>query len=107
MYIVTNKYHTDTCTPHQANEYSQDLHHIIPLDWKVHQTPSGYMDRYRWIKSMTQFSNILGSHPVNNQIQLFVGRDNHFDDRALTEIQSKKIQPFILKTGDLHQQPAQ
>ena len=30
---------------HQAKEYSQDLHHNIPLDCTLHHTPSGYMDR--------------------------------------------------------------
>ena len=38
---------------HQSKEYSKDLHHNIPLDWTVHHTPSGYMDRYRWLKAMT------------------------------------------------------
>ena len=85
---------------HQAKEYIQDLHHNIPLDWKVHHTLSSYMDRDGWIKATTQFSNICGASPVNNQILFFNGHDSHFDDRLLTQMQSKKIQPFILKAGD-------
>ena len=84
---------------HQAKDYSQDLHHNIPLDWKVNHTSSEYMDRDGWLKAMTQFSNICGTSPVNNQILFFDGHDSHFDDRSLTQIQSKNIQPFILKAG--------
>ena len=68
----------------QSNEYSQYLHHNIPLDWKVHHTSSGYMDIDEWLKAMTQSSNICGASPVNNQILFFDGHDIHFDDRALT-----------------------
>ena len=49
---------------------------------------------------MTQFSNICGTSPINNQILFFDGHDSHFEDRALTQMQSKNIQPFILKAGD-------
>ena len=90
----------------QAKEYSEDLHHNIPLDWTVHHTSYGYMDRDGWLKAMTQFSNICGASPVNNQILFFDGHDSHFDDRSLTQMQSKNIQPFILKAGDsINDQP--
>ena len=85
---------------HQAKEYSQDLHHNIPLDWAVHHTPSGYMDRDGWLKEMTQLSNIFGAYPVNNQILFLDGNNSHFDDRALTQMKIKNIQHFILKAGD-------
>ena len=85
---------------HQAEEYSQDLHHNIPLDWAVHHTPSGYMDRDGWLKAMIQFSNIFGESPVKNKILFFDGHDSHFDDRSLTQMQMKNIQPFILKADD-------
>ena len=85
---------------HQAKEYYQDIHHNIPLDWTVHHTTSGYMDRYGWLKVMTQLSNICVASPVKNQIIFFDGHDSHFDDCALTKTQSKNIQPFILKSGD-------
>ena len=91
---------------HQAKEYSQYLHHNIPLDWIVHHTSSGYMDRHGWLKAMTQLSNICGASPVNNQILFFDGQDSHFNDRARTKMQSKNIQPFILKAGDsINNQP--
>ena len=90
----------------QAKEYSEDLHHNIPLDWTVHNTSSGYMDRDGWLKAVTQFSKICGASPVNNQIIFFDGHDSHFDDRALTHMKSKNIQPFILKVGDsINDQP--
>ena len=91
---------------HQAKEYSQDLHHNIPFDWTVHHAPSVYMDRDGCLKAMTQFSNICGTSPVNNQILFFNGHDSHFDDRALTQMQMENIQPFILKVGDsINNQP--
>ena len=49
---------------------------------------------------MSQFSNICGASPVNNQILFFDGHDSHFNDRALTQMQRKNIQPFILKAGE-------
>ena len=85
---------------HQAKEYSEDLHHNILLDWTVHHTSSGYMDRDGWLKAMTQFSNICGASPVNNHILLFDGHDSHFENLVLTHMQIKNIQPFILKAGD-------
>ena len=78
----------------------QDLHHNIPLEWTVHHTSSGYMDIDGWLKAMTQFSNICGASPVNNQILFFDGNDSHFENRALTQMQIKNIHPFILKAGD-------
>ena len=55
---------------------------------------------------MTQFSNICGASSVNNHILSFDGNDSHFGNRALTRMQSKNIQPFILKAGDsINNQP--
>ena len=85
---------------HQAKEYSQDIHHSIPLEWEFHHTRSGYMDRDRWLKTMTQFSNICGASPVSNKILLFGGHDSHFNDCALTKTTGENIQPFVLKAGD-------
>ena len=91
---------------HQAKEYYEDLHHNIPLDWTVNHTSSGYMDRDRWLNAMTQISNICGASPVNNQIIFFDRHDSNFDNHALTKMQSKNIQPFILKAGDsINDQP--
>ena len=85
---------------HQAKDYSQDLHHNIPLDCTVHHTPYGYIDRDGWIKAMTKFSNRCGASPVNNQMIFFNGHDSHFDGCALTQMQKKNIHPFILKVSD-------
>ena len=49
---------------------------------------------------MTQLSNICDASPVNNQILFFDVYDSHFDNRALTQMKIKNVQPFILKTGD-------
>ena len=82
---------------HQAKEYYQDLHHNIPLEWKVNNTPSGYIYIYEWIQAMNQFSNTCGDSPVNNKILFFDGNDIHFDERTLTQMQRKKSSPSYLK----------
>ena len=53
-----------------------------------------------WLKYMTQFSNICGASPVNNQILFFDGNDSNFDDDALKQMMRKKIRPFVLKLGN-------
>ena len=64
------------------------------------------MDRYRWLKAMTKFSNIFGADPVNNKILLFDRKKIHFNDGALRQIMCKNIQPFVLKAGDsINNQP--
>ena len=91
---------------HQSKEQSQDLHHNIPFDWTVHHTPSGYMDKYGWLKAMTQFSNIYGASPVKNQRIFFDGHDIHFEDHALTKMQRRKIWAFLIKAGEsINDQP--
>ena len=81
---------------HQAKNYSQDPHCSIPLYQIFHHTPSGYMDRDGWIKSMTQFSNVCSASPFKNQIMLFDGHDSHFNDGSLRKMMCKNIQPFVL-----------
>ena len=76
---------------HKAKEYSQDIHHNILLDWTFHHTPYGYLDRYGWLKAMTQLYNMCGTYPVKNQILFFGGNDSPFDNSALTQVQSKNI----------------
>ena len=91
---------------HQDKEYSQYLHQNIPLEWKFHHTPYGYMDRYQWLKTMSNFSNICGASPINNQIILFDGHDSQFDDCYPKQMQRKKIEPLILKAVDsINDQP--
>ena len=49
---------------------------------------------------MTQFSNIFGASPVNNQILLFYRNYIHFDNRALIQMKYINIQPFVPKLGN-------
>ena len=85
---------------HRAKEYYQYIHHNIPLDRTVHNTPSVYTCIDGWLKSMTEFSNVYGAYAVKNQILFFNGHDSHFEDRVLTKTQIKNIHPFVLKAGD-------
>ena len=94
------KYFMPTIIVHQAKEYSEDIRFNIPLDWTVHHTPSDYMDRYGWIKYMTQLSNICNAYPFNNQIIFFDGNEIHFNDHTLSYTEEKYIHLFFLKSGD-------
>ena len=85
---------------HQSKEYYQYIHFNSPLDWKFQHTPSVYMDRYRWLKSMTQFSNVCIASPINNQTLFLDGHDSYFDDRAQLHMECESIQPFVMKEGD-------
>ena len=76
------------------------IHYNIQLDWIVHHTPSGYMDKYIWLKAITESSNICGASLVNNQILIFDGHYIHFENCALRQIMCKNIQPFVLNSGD-------
>ena len=89
----------------KAKDYFQDIHHNIPLYFKVHHTPSGYMDRDGWIKAMTQLLNRLSASHVNNQILFFGGHVIHFENLTLPQMQRENIQPFILKAvGSINNQ---
>ena len=91
---------------HQDKDYSQYMYYNVPLDWIVHHTPSGYMDKDMWIKSMTQFSNVCSSSLVNDKILLFDEHNIHFDDGVLRKMMCKNIQPFVLKLGNsINKQP--
>ena len=83
----------------QSKEYSQYLHHNIPLYSIFYHTPSGYMDRYGSLKSMTQLSNIRGSSPVKNQILSSDGHDIHLDNGTIIQIIGQNIQHFVIKSG--------
>ena len=91
---------------HQAKDYYEDIHFNIPLDWEFHHTPPGYMDRDRWLKSITQLFNICGTSLVSNQIFFFYGHDIHFDDHTPIHMDHQNIQTFIMKLGDsVNEQP--
>ena len=91
---------------HQAKDYSQDLRFSIPLDCTVHHKTFGYMDRYRWLKSMTQLSNVCDASPVKNHILFFDGPDSHFNEYALIQMKRRSMQPFVLKAvNSINYQP--
>ena len=79
---------------HQAKEYSQYIHFKVTLYCAVHHTPSVYMDKYMWLKSISQSSNVYGSSPVNYQILFFGWHDNYFDNRTLIHTEFQNIQPL-------------
>ena len=85
---------------HQDKENSQDLQYTIPLEWIVHHTLSGYMDRYVWLKDTNQFFNVCGAYPSNKHILLFDGHGSHLDNDALRQIMWKNTQPFAVKSGN-------
>ena len=58
------------------------------------------MYKDRWLKPITQHSNVCSATSVNNKIIFFDGHGIHFDDRALIHMDHQNIQPFILKAGE-------
>ena len=84
---------------HQSKEYSQGLHLNNQLKCIVHHPPYGYMDRYGWLKSITQLSTICGASSINNQTIFFDGHGSHFYDRILSYMGGRYIQPFLLNQG--------
>ena len=58
------------------------------------------MDIDGWIKSMTQFSDVCGTSPINDQIIFFDGHDIHFNGRSLMNMEHQNIQPLVMKEGD-------
>ena len=97
-------YATHHCSPIQV--VFQSPHFNILLYWIVHNTPSGYMDRDGWLNSITQFFNVYGASPYNNQILFFDGHNIHFDNGTLWKMVFKSTQPFVLKSCDsINDQP--
>ena len=85
---------------HQITHYTQDLHHNIPCDWVIHNSPSGYMDHDGWHKSMSHFKFMCCSSPLNHKVLFYGVDDSHFGDRELDIIHIHNIQFFIFKAGD-------
>ena len=84
---------------HQAENYTKNIHCNLPSDWIVHNKPSGYMDRYGWMKAMSLFSRTCGTSKMNPHILFFDGHDSNLDDSSTYILQSHHISPFILKAG--------
>lgn len=68
---------------HQGTELSGDMQHGLPDDWILHSSPSGYMDRDGWFKTIDNFSKLSGASEGNPQFLFFVGHDSHWDSDAL------------------------
>ena len=91
---------------HQSTHNTQDIHYNIPSDWVFHNSPSVYMDRDGWHKSMAHFSSMCFSSHLNSQVLFYDGHGIHFDNRSLNMICRHNIQYFILKSCDyVHDHP--
>ena len=91
---------------HQSTHYTQGLHYKIPSDWVVHNSLSGYIDHYGWLKVMSHFSSVYFSSPLNPQSILYHGHGTHFDYGSLNIFWIHYIQYFILKASDsVHDHP--
>jgi len=85
---------------HQTTDMSADFLMNIPDDWIVHGTPSGYMDRDGWYKTITNFANLSGASKASKQFLFFDGHDSHWDSDALQLLEDRHIKSFFLKSGD-------
>jgi hypothetical protein len=68
---------------HQGSEPTADMFWGIPGNWVTHVTPSGYMDRDGWYKTIDNFSKMSDASPANPQYLFFDGHDSHWDVDAL------------------------
>lgn len=85
---------------HQGTELTADFLLNLPGNWIVHTTPSGYMDRDGWYKTINNFAHMSGASESNKQFLYFDGHDSHWDSDALELLENKHIQSFFLKSGD-------
>ena len=85
---------------HQATEVTADLFLNLPSNWVCHATPSGYMDRDGWFKTVTNFVDLSGASQSNPQYLFFDGHDSHWDSDALEYMVLHDVNPFFLKSGD-------
>ena len=85
---------------HQATEYTSDLKLNLPGNWTPHHTPSGYMDRDGWFKTIHNFVQLSGASASNLQYLFFDGHDSHWDSAALKLLWKNFVEPFFLQAGN-------
>ena len=85
---------------HQGTEATADFLLNLPGNWIVHVTPSGYMDRDGWFKTIENFTLLSGASAANEQFLFFDGHDSHWDADALALMPERHVQAFFLKAGD-------
>jgi hypothetical protein len=66
-------------------------------NWVSHATPSGYMDRDGWYKTIDNFSKLSGASLGNPQFLFFDGHDSHWDADSLDLMKARHIEAFFLK----------
>ena len=69
-------------------------------DWIVHATPSGYMDRDGWLKTIKNFCDNCNASEGNPQFLFFDGHDSHWDPDALELLHNNHVETFFLKAAD-------
>jgi hypothetical protein len=85
---------------HQGTEGTADFLLNLPGNWIVHITPSGYMDRDGWFKTIENFTLLSGASATNEQFLYFDGHDSHWDADALALMPERHVEAFFLKAGD-------
>jgi hypothetical protein len=85
---------------HQGTDVTADFFLNLPNNWVCHATPSGYMDRDGWFKTVTNFVHLSGASESNPQYVFFDGHDSHWDSDALEYMVENNANPFFLKAGD-------
>ena len=91
---------------HKSNHHTKYLHHNIPIDWIVYNSPSIYMDYDGCHKFMAHFPSMCCSSPLNSQVLFYDGHGRNIDDREFDILHRQHIQYFTLNSGDyVHYQP--
>ena len=72
----------------------------LPGNWIVHTTPSGFMDRDRWFKTITNLVHLSGASKGNPQFNFFYGHDSHWYPDALDMMKYSHVHAMFLKADD-------
>ena len=78
----------------------QNLEHSfgLPGNWTIHCTPSGYMDRDGWLKSVKTFTHYAKATEGEPLFLFFDGHDSHWDADALDWLSKNHVESFFLQS---------
>ena len=81
---------------HQAVNLTMEHSMNLPGNWTTHCTPSGYMDRDGWLKSVKTFTKYARATEGEPLFLFFDGHDSHWDAGALDWLSAHHVELFFL-----------
>ena len=83
---------------HQASHTTLAHASNLPSNWVLHTTPSGYMDRDGWFKTVKKFTEYVHASEGEPLFLFFDGHDSHWDPDALDLLHKNNIESFFLQS---------